>query len=436
LNADTIKTIKQGCETRNRALTNLPTATEVGIKVPLLLDHKFLSAYKLMTVASPGSPKSASSIVVNEIIGNEITKKRIFDFENKRILNGYFGVSSKTGFKETYDIRPTYNNLSNSLDTSLDVDDISNPILIGLATGDNIIAARQPQDMVETSFIPTTRYLNSDLVNQTSSFFTIRNPRLINVHDHANTMFGNFDAGEERYLVIETTGEGTINPLLLYRFSFYYRINGEMKITPVIQYFTNTGSFLKIRFRDERSYNVTATESTDLSFFDLLIPDVAKGEIIPDNTNRIRISLKFEAVTDCKIELAYPILEHSYNTSPAVAVVIPEHPSSIKPKDVHSGELTQGWTGKNITFDNSRLFFGHPGRKLFDVALGYSLKDSNIVSELRMLENFNERGDIIVLRVKHHDLPPVLCGDIKITNSNPTFDYHYNDMAINFTETD
>ena len=448
MNADTIKIIKRGCETRNRDLINFPNVLEFGINVPLLYDYKFLNSYKLLTTS--GFNKEAPNAPLNQTIGNEVSEKAHFDFDGLRIMNGFFGVSTKTGYKELYSVRPTYNNTSkttpiSSLDTSKDVDDNANPIMFGMNDGDNIVVARQPQGIVELAPVAPgnpvkdvigTNYVNSCLSNQTGSSFTIRNPRLVNIHDHTTTMFGNFDQDDECYLVFPTTAAGSIDPLFLYRFSFYFRINGEMIITPVIQYFTNDGVHLETVERDSRSYIGTAVEATDLSFFDLLIPDVSKGQFINERSNRMRIILKFEATTECKLEIAYPVLEHSYNLSPAVSVIIPEVPSGLNPNEVHSSKLTQGWTGRNITFDSSRLFFGHLGRKLFDAAISYSLKDSNIVSELRMLENFNERGDTIVLRPKHHDMPPVLFGDIKITNTNTFFNYHYNEIRINFTETE
>ena len=97
--------------------------------------------------------------------------------------------------------------------------------------------------------------------------------------------------------------------------------------------------------------------------------------------------------------------------------------------------MTQGQIGLNKSSDPSKLFPSHVGTKLFDVNLSFSLVDSNIVDELRTLEAFNEKGFTIVLRPSHHDLPPVLLGNYSMTQSNPTFDYHYSNIVINFKET-
>lgn len=428
MNPSGYKTVTSGPVTHDRATVNMEAPIELGIEVPMI-DSKFLTSYKLLNTT--GVAREETEIPVTQDVVNEISDRYIYDFDEHLVSTVYLGPSSEPGYRESYDIRPAKKQSTNQLEAGLDILAEGSSMKTPLANGDRIVSARQPHGIVETAIRPDGRE-NEDLPTQLNTLFTIRKPKILNVNDHTNTMLGHFPQTHTRFLAFPITAQGTINPIIPYRFSFYYRIKNTVKITPIVDYFSNIGTLVGDRVFNETTLTGAATESSDFSLFDIMI-----AGNVPRSTRRMRIVLKIETPGPSSIiELAYPILEHALATSPTATMYLPEHPSSFSFKDVHSSQLRTSFVGTNYPFDTSRLFFGHTGRKLFDVTMAYSLADSNTLNELRIMENMNERGATMVLRPQHHDLPPVLLGNVQANNSMPTFDYHINNLTLKFTETD
>jgi len=426
MNPSGYKTVTSGPRTHGRAIVNMEAPLELGIEVPMI-DSKFLTSYRLLNTT--GTALDATLIPITQTIGKEITDRYIYDFDEFLVAAAYLGPSSQPGYRESYDIRPIRRLNASTLEAGLDINADGSSMRIPLADGDKIICARRPQGVVETGIRPGEGE-NEDLPAQLDSLFTIRRPKILNVNDHTNTMLGHFPEIHSRYLAFPITAQGTINPILPYRFSFYYRIKNEMKITLYVDYFTNIGTLVGGKTYSEITLAGSATEDTDFTFLHYMISGM------PRSTRRIRVVLRMETPGPSSIiEIAYPILEHALANSPTATMYLPEHPSMLSYKDVHSSELRTSFVGTNYPFDTTRLFFGHTGRKLFDVNAAYSLADSNMLNELRIMENMNERGATIVLRPQHNDLPPVLLGNLQINNSMPLYDYHYNDLTLKFMET-
>lgn len=417
---------------RNRGLANFVRPVEVGILVPLI-DSKFLTSYEIRKTT--GANVYTNTIPLESAIGNEIPLQYRTNFDDKYISNMYVGPSSASGYRGQYEIRPTQKMNSLLVSSDSDINGDARVLNMALSNLDNVALATQPPELRETTVWPGQQPESNDLSGLTGTLFTVRSPKMINVHGHANAMIGNIPGGTEHYIVFPLTDQGSINPLLLYRFSFYYRIKGSFLLTPYFQYFTNTGAEISSYQRSLVSLAGAATEETDFDFFDIRLPDFAQNEFIPRDCRRLRIVLKIVTLEDTTFEMAYPILEHAFNQSAVVSTLIPESPSSFKFKDIHSSEVEEDFVGTLSTFDSTRLFFGHIGRKMFDVSVGFSLADASIVDQLRTLENFNERGSTIVLRPQHHDLPPVLLGDMSLSQSFPTYSFHHNDMTLEFKET-
>jgi len=426
MNPSGYKTVTSGPRTHDRAIVNMEAPLELGIEVPMI-DSKFLTSYRLLSTT--GTYLDATHIPITQTMGKEITDRYIYDFDEKLVAAAYLGPSSYPGYRESYDIRPIRKFDENTLEAGYDILAFGSSMRVPLANGDTVICARRPQGMVETSSRPTG-VENEDLPDQLNTLFTIRKPKILNVNDHANTMLGHFPASHLRYLSFPITAQGTINPIIPYRFSFYYRVFGTMSIRPIVDFFTNVGTYISSKVFSPYPFNGSATEDSDFSFFDIMISE------IPRNARRLRVVLSMTSFDPTIIESAYPILEHAMANSPTATMYLPEHPSMLSYKDVHSSELRTSFVGTNYPFDTTRLFFGHTGRKLFDVNMAYSLADSNTLNELRIMENMNERGATIVLRPQHNDLPPVLLGNLQVNNSMPLYDYHYNDLTLKFMETD
>jgi len=430
MNPSGYKTVTSGPRTHGRAIVNMEAPLELGIQVPMI-DSKFLTSYRLLNTT--GTALDATLIPTAQTMGEEIADRYIYNFDEYLVASAYLGPSSYPGYRESYDIRPVRWLNANTLAAGLDINADGSSMRVPLSSGDKIICARRPQGMVEVGTIPdgSEGSNNEDLSDQLYSVFTIRKPKILNVNDHTNTMLGHFPELHTRYLIFPTTAQGTINPILPYRFSFYYRIKNEMRVTLFVDYFTNIGTNVGRKTYSEVTLSGSATEDTDFAFLDFMISG------IPRSVRRLRIGLKMETPGPSSIiEIAYPILEHALANSPTATMYLPEHPSMLSYKDVHSSQLRTSFVGTNYPFDTTRLFFGHTGRKLFDVNAAYSLADSNTLNELRIMENMNERGSTIVLRPQHHDLPPVLLGNLQVNNSMPMYDYHYNDLTLKFMETD
>lgn len=415
----------------DRGLISFGQPVELGIMVPFL-DQKFINEYDLVTAEE--TPVNASVVEINESVGFEISPSPVRDFDDNVIANAYVGPSTVYQHQEDYSIRPGSRIGPTTLGFGTDVLGNGSSIPFPLGDKDAIAIGRRPNYIVETDAQPN-EFENTYLAGQIPTAFTIRKPKLINVGDHINTMFGNFEASDDRYLCFPITDKGAINPSFLYRFSFYYRVAGEMTVTPIVQYFTNTGILKKTTVRTSQTFIGADTEDSDFKFFDLGIPGIAIQESIPREARRIRVILHLESAIDSKLEMAYPIIEYVLSGSAMAVTFIPDPASALAYEDIYSFDLMQSAIGTIYSFDSAKLFFGHYGRKRYACTLNFDLLDGNFVDQVRTLENANERGDSIVLRPQHHNLPAAMVGDINVDVRMPIYDHHVNNLTLKFTET-
>jgi hypothetical protein len=389
-------------------------------------------------LTSQETPEDQTSININQEIDKSIVAKYIENFDEDYVVNGFIGPSSYAGFNGSYESRPMYRDSSSNTAVICDTDILGEgtvPLSMALSDGDTIVMARHPDGIYEVDAITNSLYVAES--TRIDPNFTLRTPRLMNVHDHANSLLGNIPSGTTEYLVFPVTDRSSISYLSLYKFTFYYRVKGTVIVTPIVQYFSDvsTTPIAQEMFSSRVFSQSDTTENTDLSLFDVMIPNVSNKRFIPVGAKRIRVILKLQTTEDSIMEIAYPILEHSYDNSPVVSVILPEYPSNVEHAVENATSIKASPVNTNIVDVTSLLFFGHIGRRLFKISLSYNLMDSNIIGQLRTIENFNAQGQSIVLRPKHHDMPPVMVGNMEMTNSAINYIYHDNDVTINFQET-
>ena len=281
---------------------------------------------------------------------------------------------------------------------------------------------------------------------------TPRKPEMINVPDHSNTLLLNMTLGSSAVADVYHPITGIINPEFSYRYSFYYRAklgnanHTKIEVTPYIQYFKMNdvdGSFpisTSTYPATTLESGLTSTERTDFNLFQLAIPRL--GLQIPSNAKQMRVVLKFELTAAGEsgvsaLDFCYPVLEHAMGISAAQGYVfVPYAPSNISISPKYPTLKKRSEINTPLVFDTTRIYNGHPGRKLYDVDMEFSVIDSTYVYQLRVLENLNKMGYKIALRPKHPNLPPVMIGDLDINTSNPTYDYNTNNVGVTFIETD
>ena len=135
-------------------------------------------------------------------------------------------------------------------------------------------------------------------------------------------------------------------------------------------------------------------------------------------------------------EMIYPVIEHTFAISLSKGFIfIPYSPSGVNINVKDSSNLSISDAGTNVSYDTSRLFPGHFGRKLFSLDLSWDMVDVTFINQMRMFEQMNFLGYSVAIRPQHPDLPPVMIGDIKVQSKNPSYDYQVNDLKVSFDET-
>lgn len=425
------KVLKSGPVTRNNTKPNFSFPIEMALYVPIV-NPRFILGSSAFTCAMNQGP-GVNEIIVNEMVPNEVPAIDLYDFNGAIIQNAVFGPSSAELSRGAFEIFNARYASSNSIYCDKDLSGDPAVLSIDLSENDNVYVLTKPSEIVETSTMPDGNS-NLNLDNQISSKFGLRKPKMINVQDHSNTLFGNLESGNVSYLSFPITKRFSIFPKSAYRFSFYYRASGEGSFHLYEQFFTNGGTLIETRKRKSISFNQSLSEDSDFEFFEAVIPDGYNGRAIPNNCRRIRFFLKFEPVTDIKMEIAYPICEHSFDSAISTSVMISDVPSDLSYELQHSSVLSVDDSGKIISEDSTKLFFNQTGRNLFEMDIGWDVLDSNYISAMRVIENFNEKGIPVVLRPQHYELPPVLIGNISLSNNAQSFDYQDNLTRLNFQE--
>ena len=404
----------------NRSTPAFTEPVELGIIVPMS-DYKFLKSYEIFTLNGNHYNTAATALTVNEDIGNEISDGYILDLNGNKIKNLILGPSTNTDAKNITQIRPAKYSAINTIDITGTADTLR----MKMNDNDGLVMARRPINWFEYA---TYSAYNDD--DQNTSFI-VRNPKLINISKHANTLLCNIS--DKLYLHLPMSGQSTINPNFSYRFSFYFRLKGTLTITPIIKYYTNSGVLISQINCSPEPYVYSDDEDSDFKYFQIVIPPyLAK---LPSNVRRMRIVLELNPTGATVFELAYPILEYSYEISNiSGCIYIPESPSKFSFKTMNYSELNLNTVGKISSFDSTKLFYSALGRELYNIDLEYSIIDSTYVYQLRAIEQLNKMGYYVAIRPKSVDLPPVLIGDIDIENNSPNYDYRNNNVKISFEE--
>lgn len=408
----------------SRLLPAFTEPIELGIVVPMD-DYKFLRAYKLFTL-NGDTVEGQTAIGFNQIededpMGNEISKNYILDLDGDYIRNALIGPSTYTGSKGISQLRAGKQNGASAVQFDIDKG-VAETLRMNATDNDPVIVARQPQDWNE----------RDDCVPINTNC-TVRTPQMIGISKHANSLFYNFDS--DFYLELPLTDAASIDPNFAYRFSFYYRASGTFDLIARIMYYTNSGALIDTEVYSTNSFSLSDTETSDFRLFQIGIPRITFGSTIPAETNRLKVVLKFETVSSVKFELAYPVLEHAVGISAISGYIfIPDPPSDIEIGEIDSAVLGLSPVRTNVPTNSASIFYSHIGRKLFNIGLDFSIMDSTYVSQLRVLDQMSKMGYKIALRPKHSELPPVLVGDIKVNNRNPTYDYNVNNISLAFEE--
>jgi hypothetical protein len=423
----------------SRAIPAFAEPVELGVVIPID-DYKFLKAFESYTISneesSTGYPASSDHpvssddfLVMNEDIDDYISYSYIADFDGNLIRNAVVGPSSYSGSKNIIQIRPAKKTISvlKKLTIDKDTQDGADTLRMDMARNDNVIVARRPTDWTE----------RGEEYDLKVTDFTIRSPVLVGIAGHTNTMIGNFSS--ELFLLLPMTDQGSINPSLTYRFSFYYRASSANAVTlvPIVAYYTQNGASIKQIVYPAMEMTRDGSETSDFNYIQFAIPQptAAVSQLIPENARRLQIILKFDVSTDTILEIAYPVLEHSFDASITYGhMFIPEAPSDISFKEIFSAKVKRSEIGTSLPFDNTKVFYSHIGRKLFDVNLSFSIIDAVYLYQLRQLEQLNKTGYSIALRTKHPDLPPVMIGDIRVSGKYPDWDYRSEDVTLEFSE--
>jgi len=421
---------------------------EFGISLSLG-DHKFLEAYKSQTLSGAHLP-AVDKLIIEDADFNcleQCPNNFIQNLDNNRIPNGFIGPSSDSQSDSTgiTQMRPMSAHSATQISISRDVNLQADTLRMYMADHDSIIVPKMPTDWISETD-------STGLDGGSVSFpGTPRKPEMINIPNHSNTLLFNLIHGSNSQIDIYHPITGKINPEFSYRYSFFYRAkligdSTAINVTPYIQYFkaNEVDGDLPISTSTypvtALTSSLTATESTDFSLFQLAIPRF--GSNIPSNAQQMRIILKFELVSSKEsdssaLDFCYPVLEHAVGIGSAQGYVfVPYAPSNFGINLKYPTKKTRSEINTPLIFDTTRLFKNHPGRKLYNVNMDFSITDSTYAYELRYLENFNKMGYKIAFRPKHPNLPPVLIGDLDVSISHPTYDYNVNDISISFTEAD
>ena len=405
----------------SRALPAFQRPIEFGVNVPYD-DYRFLRAYETHNFITG---QSGDITVINTVadMGDRVPEIAINDFDGNSIKNTLIGPSSNSTNSSKGIIAFEQGRKTASKQITL-----SSAVSASFSQRDNILIARSPL------FLEA-----GEETVDTTMRGTVRSPKMAGITGHTNSFvcYGSTGTLQIRF---DMTNKASIDPDMVYRFSFYYRTkcDNAPEITLNLSFYTNEGSLIGIDTYPDISLDRITSEDGDFSYFSIAIPYISGGYSIPTNTKRIELTFDIVASGGDPItfEMIYPVLEHTFKLSKTSGYVfIPYSPSSIIPKEDKSGTLDISVFGSVTPFDTTRLFMGHPGRDFFNVSISWSLIDSAYVNQMRLLEQMNSMGYSIVFRSKHPDLPPVMIGDIKVSTSNPNYDYNDNDMTIEFKET-
>lgn len=400
-----------------RKVTAFEELVEIGVVVPMN-DSRFLEAYAAYTLDQDYAV-GVTSVEVNETLSGNLNTDYVKDLDGALLRNGIVGPSTDSTARNTIQIRPAHKHAS--LETIVmdeNMQEGADTLRMAMKENDNLIMAALDDDY--------------DADNLSA---VIRKPKLMNVADHANTLMLKVANGIS-YLRFPVTADGSINPNFVYRFSFYYRASGSFTFIPFVEYQTTSGSIISTQQYASTVVNLSDTETSDFRLYQIAIPRMSVAGTIPDNCRRMRVYLAFTASSEPLMEIAYPLIEHSFYLSASSGFfVLPDPPTSIDLDVKYSGSLKTSPVGKAIPFDISKIFFSHPGRKLYGARIQFDLVASAYIRHMRMLEQMNLMGYSIAIRIKHPDLPPVMVGDIQAATSNPHYDYHVNNLNLTFGET-
>jgi len=399
---------------------------EIGIDVPIE-DYKFLKAYSVNALFEDHNA-SQNTLSLNTSIGSEISDIYITDLDGSYVKNAVIGPSSVNSSRGVSQIRPCKKNSSIYIGIDKDSSKNNDTLRMTMAEEDNVILSRRPIGWNGISYC------------------TIRPPYMANVSGHTNSLLFNYtDSHLSEYINLPMTDIGSINSNYNYRFSFYYRAQGktssQIRIRPFISYATNSGTIITSNFFSSQYVDTGDNELSDFRFLQFVIPKTIAGYNMPDNAKRMQISLEIttEAFGDVSVfEMIYPVLEHTFwVAAPTGFISMNIDPSRISGKKIESGSLKLSKTNMNQPIDNSKLFPSHIGRDLYTVDLSFDMIESAFINDLRVIEQVNNLGYNVILRPMHPDLPPVMKGDIKISNTNKHWDYRKdNELKIVFKETE
>lgn len=410
----------------SRSIPGFEDRIEFGVIVPME-DYKFLRAFNSTTLLSTALTGS-TYLILDEDLGYEVSKSYMEDLDGNNIRNAFIGPSTSSGSKSIVQTRPGKQHISTSTRLEIDEDTqgVADTLRMDMTINDSIIIATHPVGWSES---------------QLACNCTVRTPRMASISNHSNSVIYNLGSGYNTVISLPVTGKSTIDPRFSYRFSFYYRVNGDISVQPQISFYTNEGGETDTEISSV-NYSITSLDANDdeygdFKYFQIAIPRVSLKESIPINTKRIKVSIALVSVTGGKIEMIYPVLEHGYDLSPSQGFAfMQEPPSRFSYRENFSGALRKSPIGTIIPFDSAKLFYSHIGRKLFDIDMEFDIIDSSFLYQLRMLEWLNLMGYKIAFRPNHPDLPPVLKGDIRIMNNNQTYDYQVNDVGLHFEESE
>jgi len=238
----------------SKEISSFKESIELGINIPIP-DFKLLDSYSLLTVNGSHST-SASSILINETMGDEIISSFIKDLNGKNIKNLSVGPSTASGSKNIEQMRPAKQSGISTLNISQDIDGNADLLRMSLNDEDNLFAAKIPD--------------NWD-INGTN-ITSIRTPKMLNVKGHVNSIITNLTVGNSMLIGTPMTAQGSISEDWTYRFSFYFRMNGSATINIYVNYYTDSGAFISQHFYNIGDFVKTDDEDSDWSFNQIGMP--------------------------------------------------------------------------------------------------------------------------------------------------------------------
>ena len=281
-------------------------------------------------------------------------------------------------------------------------------------------------------------FSGTELLNDTNAIFYSVMPANLNVLNHANatTIYGASTSTEEIQILSDFSDRDTfLKEFGTFRFSFYYKFfnsNGgdltafieavDIKGDPTSLDALRKKKFTVISGSDQLTWKLFETSfslDVDDSFWSVAVV----GNKLDINKIRIGFFNKEDSAPtagggEMQSAVVYPIIEFapymdqsngfvkmSYSTDD-------ENASTVSFKILENKKILKKLNGDTVTFDPTDNYIR------YQITARFKLIDVRILEQLLNLQSWNRENWDIVFRPYVKELPPVLIGDLQITNIN------------------